>query len=182
MTRAGTFICDSRPSHACISPGSATVNRPSRRIGMPSLAHRCALAGASLEEFGNCSTSFQERSLAALLFCHLRSLAEGALQSGSEFMHCVHAALLDIFFSRITSQELGDRTLRHQDVIEEIPYLTSRKRWRGAGRPHASSCQSRTLHLVRRSVDRTHLMIRYHCSSKSGRRASSTTQNCRFRA
>src|SRR6478672_11691012 len=44
ITCAGFGMCDSRPSHALTSSRSATVKRPSRRTGIPSLAQRCAVA------------------------------------------------------------------------------------------------------------------------------------------
>jgi hypothetical protein len=43
-TCAALGIPDSRPSHACSSARSATVNRPSRLTGIPAFAHLCAVA------------------------------------------------------------------------------------------------------------------------------------------
>jgi hypothetical protein len=47
-TCAGAAMCDSRPNHACSSARSATVKRPSFLTGIPSRAHRCAVAGGRL--------------------------------------------------------------------------------------------------------------------------------------
>ncbi len=43
-------MCDSRPNHASSSAGSATVKRPSFLTGIPSRAHRCAVAGGKLKK------------------------------------------------------------------------------------------------------------------------------------
>ena len=44
ITCAGFGMCDSRPNHALTASRSATMERPSRRTGIPSLAQRCAVA------------------------------------------------------------------------------------------------------------------------------------------
>jgi hypothetical protein len=63
-----------------------------------------------------------------------------------------------------------------------IPYFTSRKLRKRSGNAAESSCQVRILHFVLSSVERTQLMTPYQSSIRSGRRASSSTQNERPRA
>ena len=63
-----------------------------------------------------------------------------------------------------------------------IPYFKSRKARNCFGNAAESSCQVRILHLVLRSVDRTHFMTAYQSSIRSGRLESSRTQKDRLSA
>ena len=44
ITCAGFATCDSSADHSCSSEDSAVMNLPSRLTGIPSRAHRCAVA------------------------------------------------------------------------------------------------------------------------------------------
>jgi len=59
-------MCDSRPSHALSSLGSATVKRPSYRTGIPSRAQRWAVEGGILKYE---AMAFQPFSTSVLELC-----------------------------------------------------------------------------------------------------------------